>query len=275
MRYCAFTLVFALLAGIVGCQSPYYQQRMGRGGPQAVAPGAVPAYFQEYYAGAPNGASQSQSTSQVQFLGPEGVIIHYDISAPGMFDSEAIVCPGVHNFKQGEIYRLKVSNIPMIPGRDLYPTIEIAPTFARTQAFLSHNMIPVEFTDNDFDQVLSGNFITKVIYLPNPEFQGLATAGVGTLINTQLEPGTDPIVEAQNRGSILAVVRIGNKDLSFTTMEEQMEFSMLPPNQMYADSRYTSVGPVPNPPQLPIGTRAPRATSLRTQTLPPGTEMME
>jgi hypothetical protein len=83
----------------------------------------------------------------------------------------------------------------------------------RTAAFLAHNAIPVQMTPEDFDQVLSGNFVTKVIYLPDPEFQELAVAGVETLVSTRLDPGVDPIVEADRRGAILAVVRMGNKDL--------------------------------------------------------------
>ena len=78
---------------------------------------------------------------------------------------------------------------------------------------LAHNAIPVQLTDEDFDQVLSGNFVTKVIYLPDAEFQELALAGVETLVSTRLDPGVDPIVEADRRGSILAIIRIGNKDL--------------------------------------------------------------
>ena len=83
----------------------------------------------------------------------------------------------------------------------------------RTEAFLAHNAIPVQFTEEDFDQVLTGNFVTKVIYLPDPEFQELALAGVETLVSTRLDPGVDPIVEADRRGAILAIVRMGNKDL--------------------------------------------------------------
>ena len=38
----------------------------------------------------------------------------------------------------------------------------------RTEAFLAHNAIPVQFTEEDFDQVLSGNFVTKVSICPIP-----------------------------------------------------------------------------------------------------------
>ena len=59
----------------------------------------------------------------------------------------------------------------------------------------------------------SGNFVTKVVYLPDAEYQELAVAGVETLVSTRLDPGCDPVVEADRRGSILSIIRIGNKDL--------------------------------------------------------------
>ena len=81
----------------------------------------------------------------------------------------------------------------------------------RTEAFLAHNAIPVQFTPEDFDQVLTGNFVTKVIYLPDPEYQELALAGVETLVSTRLDPGVDPIVEADRRGAILAHRSLGQQ----------------------------------------------------------------
>ena len=99
-------------------------------------------------------------------------------------------------------------------GAALYPTIEVAPTTPATDAYLSHNAIPIQFTDEDFQQVLDGgNFVTKVIYLPDPQYQELAVSGVETLVSTRLEPGIDPILEADKRGTILLIVRLGAIDL--------------------------------------------------------------
>ena len=139
--------------------------------------------------------------------------VAWDVTAPGAFDSEPLIAPARYNFPQGAIYRLKLTNIPSRAGVELYPTLEVAPTTPRTDAYLAHNAIPVQFTEEDLDQVLSGNFVTKVIYLPDAEFQELALAGVETLVSTRLDPGVDPIVEADRRGTILAIIRVGNKDL--------------------------------------------------------------
>ncbi len=151
--------------------------------------------------------------SQVAFVGPDGMVVHWDVGMPGQFDSEPLVCPGRYNFLQAAIYRLKLTNIPSRAGVELYPTLEVGPAVPRTAAFLAHNAIPAQFTEEDFDQVLSGNFVTKVIYLPDAEFQELASAGIETLVSTRLDPGVDPIAEADKRGAILAVIRLGNKDL--------------------------------------------------------------
>ncbi|MBN1589855.1 MAG: hypothetical protein JW888_10105 [Pirellulales bacterium] len=158
-------------------------------------------------------APTPNSSSQVGFLGPDGMAVSWDVSMAGQFDSEPLICPGRYNFPQGAIYRLKLTNIPSRPGVELYPTLEVGPVMPRTAAFLAHNHIPVQFTEEDFDQVLNGNFVTKVIYLPDPDFQEMALAGVETLVSTRLDPGVDPIIEADRRGSIMAIVRLGNKDL--------------------------------------------------------------
>jgi len=152
-------------------------------------------------------------TSQIAFLGVEGGEVAWDVSGQGMFDGTPLVMPGRQNFSQGAIYRIKLTNLPDREGVELYPTLEVAPVTPRTDAFLAHAPIPIQFTDEDLDQVLSGNFVTKVIYLPDPEFQDLALAGVETLVSTRLDPGVDPIAEADRRGSIMAILRIGNLDL--------------------------------------------------------------
>ncbi len=202
----------ALLA-LVGCKGPFQQnlppaQRLmepgpGVGGP---GPGVQTAYM-------PMLAPAQVPVSQVLFAGPEGMQVLWDVTAPGAFDSEPLICPGRYNFPQGAMYRLKLTNIPGRPGVELYPTLEVGPAMPRTEAFIAHNAIPVQITEEDLDQVLSGNFVTKVIYLPDPNYQELALAGVETLVSTRLDPGVDPIVEADRRGSILAIVRMGNRDL--------------------------------------------------------------
>ena len=162
------------------------------------------------------GAMAMAPTSQIGFLGPDGMQVRWDVSLPGSFDSSPLVAPGRYDFPQGAIYRLKLTDIPGREGIELYPSLEVAPVTPRTAAYLAHNAVPFQITEEDLDQVTTGNFVTKVVYLPDPDYQELAVAGVETLVSTRLDPGCDPVVEADRRGSILAIIRIGNKDLEST-----------------------------------------------------------
>lgn len=164
-------------------------------------------------------AARQSVVAQVAFSGSEGMTIQWDVTQIGAFDSVPVVLkdskPVFQNFQTARSYRLKLANIPNRDDLTLYPTLTINAVTPRTRAYLDHNAIPVKFTENDFDQIQNGNFVTKVIFLPSQKYQNLALAGgVDTIVNTQLPAGADPIVEAQNRGAILAVIQVGNKDLA-------------------------------------------------------------
>jgi hypothetical protein len=209
MRY--GLLLVALLIAAVGCNVPGRDnlppsQMIMHPGPGVDGPGPGVMVY------SPPPPTMLPS-SQVYFVGPESMEVVWDVTAPGAFDSPPLVVPARYNFPQNAVYRLKLSKIPGYAGVELYPSLEIGPSLPRTVAFLAHNTIPVQLTNEDIDQVLSGNFVTKVIYLPDPQYQELALAGVETLVSTRLEPGVDPITEADRRGAILAIVRLGNKDL--------------------------------------------------------------
>ena len=186
-------------------------------GPGIIAPAsyeeALASAGVEVAGGIEGGAVATAPTSQIGFIGPDGMQVRWDVGMPGAFDSVPLVAPGRYDFPQGAIYRLKVTDIAGREGVELYPSLEVAPVTPRTAAYLAHNAIPFQLTDEDLDQVTTGNFVTKVVYLPDAEYQELAVAGVETLVSTRLDPGVDPVVEADRRGSILAIIRIGNKDL--------------------------------------------------------------
>jgi hypothetical protein len=218
-------LALSCLVAALGCKMPGTHnlppaEQMMHPGPGVDGPG--PGVLMMGQAGGggggPGGFGLSGPASQVAFTGPDGMMVMWDVGCPGSFDSTPLVVPGRYNFPQGALYRLKLTNIPGRPGVELYPTLEVAPAMPRTEAFLAHQAIPVGLTEEDLDQVLTGNFVTKVIYLPDAEFQDLAVAGVETLVSTRLDPGVDPIVEADRRGAIMAILRIGNKDLEVPAM---------------------------------------------------------
>jgi hypothetical protein len=173
--------------------------------------------------------------TEVRFVGPPGMkIAWYGPSADGKggFGPQFLEAPARYNFLQASIYRLKLSEIPNRPGVEYYPTLEVVPAKPKTCTFLAHSAVPVVFTEEDFDQVAAGNFVVKVIYLPDPQFQDLAVTGPDEVVSSRLEPGVDPIIEAKRRGSILLVVRLGNIDLEAPNtprMDAPNPFAPVPP----------------------------------------------
>ena len=152
-----------------------------------------------------------QRTSQVRFLGPEGMSVGWQIG--DAFAENQLMAPDRYNFLQGATYRLKLANVPGREGLVLYPSLHVYPTHPTTAAYIEHNALPLRITDEDLDQVETNNFVTKVIYLPDSKHQELAIAGVEELVSTRLGPGLDPVAEADRRGTIMAVLRMGNMDL--------------------------------------------------------------
>jgi hypothetical protein len=215
-------------------------------------------------------AQMPAKRTEVRFLGPDGMRVRWMSVGPDgrpVASSQALSVPGRYNFLQAAIYRLKL-DIPREDLPALYPTLEVVPSNARTDAYLAHSAVPVVFTNEDFDQVKAGNYVVKVIYLPDPQFQDLATAGPEEIVSTRLEPGADPIAEAHRRGSILLVVRMGNVDL---------ELPHSPPLTLPAGPFGPGFG-MPNLPGAPVAKPTPkpaRAGGLFARTPEPATDVQQ
>ena len=174
--------------------------------------GVLPAQFAS---SAPVGSTYPAQRTQVFISQPANLKFSWFTQGPDgkpNFSMTPLETPGRYDFAQGAIYRLRLTHIPGRPALELYPTLEVVPTNAKTAEFLSHNAVPLEFTDDDFKQVVDRNYLVKVVYLPDPQYQDAAGAGPENIVSTRLEPGQDPIQEALRRGSILLVVRMGNID---------------------------------------------------------------
>lgn len=209
--------------------APYYHKKQGivpvpaMGPPGAVAAiGALPAY-------AP--AAPTNMRTSIRFGDPEGMMVTW--YGPSGWNDMPLRTPARYNFLQGGVYRLKLSSVANRLDRVYYPTLEVVPGSPKVMAYLAHSSVPVTFTDEDFEQVDSGNFLVKVVYLPDPNYQDLATiVGPNVLVSTPLEPGIDPIIEAQKRGTILLIIRMGNIDLNAPNspaMDAPNPYLMAPP----------------------------------------------
>lgn len=226
----------------------------------AIPPGAMPPggiTQVNHGAGHPGMRFPAQRT-QVRFVRPSGMRVSWFTQGPDgkpSISTTPIEVPGRYNFLQAAIYRLKLSSIEGRPGLEIYPTLEVVPANPKTEAFLAHSSVPVEFTNEDFKQIAEGNYVVKVIYLPDPQFQDVAGTGTDEILSTRLEPGADPITEALRRGSILLVIRMGNMDQEA-------------PNTPAINAPGPHAGPAFLPPQGMPGSGMPFA--MPQGTMPPG-----
>ena len=192
----------------------------------------------------PGMAAYTGMRTSIRFASPAGMKIAFMDPNKG-FSEAGREAPVRYNFPQSNIYRIRLSGIPTLPAtKNYYPTLEVYPSTPKTQTFLSHSAVPVGFTNEDFEQVNAGNLVVKVIYLPDPQFQDLAAAE--EIVSTRLEAGVDPVAEANRRGTILAVIRIGNIDLEDPTTPAVDA----PPGMGLPTSRMT-------PPMLPPSMKPP------------------
>jgi RNA polymerase sigma factor (sigma-70 family) len=163
----------------------------------------------------PRPAEAAEPRTVIRFTGPAGMRITWQQPGSGFDDmADGLAVLGDHAFTRGRVHRLRLTRIPDFAGKAFYPTLEVAAATPKTKTFLEHASVPVAFTEEDFDQAAAGNLVVKVVYLPDPEFRDLTmTLGAEEITSPRLEPGADPIVEAQKRGTVLAIVRLGNIDL--------------------------------------------------------------
>ncbi len=192
--------------------------------PHAVVHGDVPGpppYTAANLAGGGPGATPGRrfvtTKSQIYFLDPNGMLVGWQNGTGPQGERTylpaQLTVPARYNFNQGFIYRLKITNIPGRPTVSLYPTIGCADD-ANDRRLPGAQCDPGAVDRRGFR---SGRRWRQLRYQGHlsarPQVSGLAVSGVETLVSTRLEPGVDPILEADKRGTILLILRLGAIDL--------------------------------------------------------------
>jgi uncharacterized repeat protein (TIGR01451 family) len=148
----------------------------------------------------------------VRFSGaPTGRVTVYrgDQGGPRQFEF-----PVTLGFRPGYIYRLKIEGLPGQTA-PVYPTLEV-----RGSLFLPPKIDPADhpapfgLTDIDAIRVFEGVFLTKVIYLEDPEKAVPAGTRPGQLIERTVNPGDDPLDEARHYGRPVAILRVGERPIA-------------------------------------------------------------
>ena len=157
--------------------------QLQRGGP-------LPGFFQPVEIKAPYGALISLAVGG-QFDQPERAPIR-----AGM-----LIAP---------VYRIRVTGIPRHPGEEVFPTIEVINRLYTPRGQERRFAIPIDLTQEDLELALQGKFVTRVIYLEDPQ-AALPVHDPKEQNWFEVGPGRDPLAMADHLGRPVAIVRMGGR----------------------------------------------------------------
>ncbi|HEX3869796.1 MAG TPA: hypothetical protein VHV77_05140 [Pirellulales bacterium] len=132
------------------------------------------------------------------------------VASEGTFTSPT-PSPALLGLLVGPVYRLRVTNIPGYEERAVYPTIEMVDRLYPPAGAEKRFPVPIELTTEDLLLAVQGHFITRVVYLEDPH-KALPTQGDAQHPSWfDAGPGAHPLVEAQELGRPMAIVRLGGR----------------------------------------------------------------
>jgi hypothetical protein len=146
-------------------------------------------------------AADKVTAYHVRFVRPAGATL----KRFGVEDISLHEIPCRLTFDKPGTYRLKLTNVPNRPGAEFYPTVEVYPATPETAKFVTNAVIPVEFTDAEFDKADKSQLATRAVCLHQD--------GQGTFAITEPPTNGDVVDLAKKKGPILLVARLGAIDL--------------------------------------------------------------
>jgi beta-lactamase regulating signal transducer with metallopeptidase domain len=141
------------------------------------------------------GKQESVEDVRVSFEGPAGMIVTWDEKGQGEFDSERLVTPAAHDFAAGQIYRLRIGGFKDAADVKLIGTLELAASAERD--------VPVDIGLAEVKRIVLDNTgLTKVFYRAED-------GRIGTVSAEGAKPEEHLVAEAEARGEMQAILRIG------------------------------------------------------------------
>ena len=158
---------------------------------QLLRGGPLPGYFQP-----------------VEIKAPEGALI--SLAVDGNFGP-----PLKQPFRVGlliaPVYRLRVTNIPLHEGREVFPTIEVIDRLYPPAGQATRFPVPIELTREDLELALAGHYVTRVVYLEDPSHPLPAGPPCKEQMWFDAGPGSNPVEMADRLGRPMAILRLGGR----------------------------------------------------------------
>ncbi len=164
--------------GVIG------QRQLQRGGP-------LPGYFQPVEVTAPAGTLVSV-VSDGAFTEPR----------PGKLLAGMLI---------GQVYRLKVANLPGHEGEEVFPTIEVIDRLYPPPGQAGRFPIPIELTAEELMFALDGRYVLRVIYLEDVATAPAIRDEKGEQRFIDIAPGRNAMQAADRLGRPMAILRMGSR----------------------------------------------------------------
>jgi len=157
-------------------------RQLQRGGP-------LPGYFQP-----------------VEIKAPPGALVSLVVA--NEFDQPR-ACPRKAGMLIGAVYRMRVTNIRLAEGAEVFPTIEVIDRLYPPSGLERRFAIPIDITEEDLKLAIAGKFVTRVIYLEDPRQALPARDNPQSQNWFEAAPGQDPLAVADGLGRPVAILRLG------------------------------------------------------------------
>ncbi len=111
----------------------------------------------------------------------------------------------------GQVYRLRITNIEKNSGAEVFPTIEVIDRLYPPPGQKARFAIPVELTQQELELAIAGSFVTRVIYLEDPQTALPYRGDQAQQPFFDVSPNTDPLRVADQIGRPVAILRMGGR----------------------------------------------------------------
>ncbi|MHB8863807.1 MAG: hypothetical protein ACYC6N_15500 [Pirellulaceae bacterium] len=193
----ALAVLLAAASTALGQSRPYHYFQSADmppgviGSAQLMRGGPLPGYFQPVEIAAPAEA-------------------HIALAIDGMFDAPQ-PAPLRVALLVGNVYRLKVTNLPFRPGQEVFPSIEIINRLYPPAGSEAKFPLPIELTREELELAIRGQFVVRVIYLENPGTALPSRDDPHQQRYFEVAPNQDPLEVADALGRPMAILRIGSR----------------------------------------------------------------
>lgn len=111
----------------------------------------------------------------------------------------------------GAVYRLRITNIPNQEALEVYPTIELVDRLYPPVGMEGRFPITIQIAQEDLELALAGKFVTRVVYLEDPDNAVPEARGPEAQPYFEIPRGQDPLEVADRLGRPMAIVRMGGR----------------------------------------------------------------